>query len=88
MGYRFNRQRPVGDYIADFLCKELMLIIEVDGLTHQFEEVRENDVQREKTLETLGFTVIRFDDDEVLNDINNVRRTLLYFIETFEETKK
>jgi very-short-patch-repair endonuclease len=65
-----------------------MLIIEVDGLTHQFDEVRENDILREKALETLGFTVIRFDDDEVLNDIDNVRRTLMYFIETFEETKK
>jgi very-short-patch-repair endonuclease len=88
MGYRFNRQRPVGNYIADFLCKELMLIIEVDGLTHQFDEVRENDILRETALEALGFTVIRFDDDEVLNDIDNVRRTLMYFIETFEETKK
>lgn len=50
MGYRFNRQRPVGNYIADFLCKELMLIVEVDGLTHQFEEVSEKDDMREKAL--------------------------------------
>jgi len=88
MGYRFNRQRPVGEYIADFLCKELMLIIEVDGLTHQFEEVRNNDILREKELETLGFTIIRLDDDEVLNDIDNVKRTLMYFIEKYVERKK
>jgi very-short-patch-repair endonuclease len=83
MGYWFNRQRPVGKYIADFLCKELMLIIEIDGLTHQFEEVSENDILREEELEALGFAVIRFDDDEVLNDIDNVKRTLISFIETY-----
>lgn len=83
MGYWFNRQRPVGKYIADFLCKELMLIIEIDGLTHQFEEVSENDILLEEELEALGFTVIRFDDDEVLNDIDNVKRTLISFIETY-----
>lgn len=48
LGYRFNRQRPIGNYIADFMCKELMLIVEVDGLTHQFEEVAENDIRRAK----------------------------------------
>ena len=37
-GYSFRRQRPVLHYIADFMCKELKLIIEVDGITHQFEE--------------------------------------------------
>jgi very-short-patch-repair endonuclease len=83
MGYWFNRQRPVGNYNADFLCKELMLMIEIDGLTHQFEEVSENDILREEELEALGFAVIRFDDDEVLNDIDNVKRTLISFIETY-----
>ena len=39
LGYRFLRQRPIDRYIADFMCKELMLVIEVDGITHQFEEV-------------------------------------------------
>lgn len=38
-GYTFNRQRPVLNYIADFMCKEKKLIIEVDGITHTFEEV-------------------------------------------------
>ena len=50
LGYQFRRQRPILEYIADFMCKELMLIIEVDGLTHQWEEVAENDGRRQKGL--------------------------------------
>ena len=80
-GYAFLRQRPVGQYIADFLCKELMLIIEVDGMTHQFEEVVNNDLIRQRRLEAMGFTVIRFQDDEVLNELKNVERTLTTAIE-------
>lgn len=81
LGYRFLRQRPIDRYIADFMCKELMLVIEVDGITHQFEEVVRNDDIRQKRLEEMGFTVLRFQDEEVLNDLNNVERTLLRFIE-------
>ena len=88
MGYQFRRQRPVLNYIADFLCKELMLIIEIDGITHQWEEVAENDDKRTIKLEEIGFNIIRFTDDEVLNDIVNVNRTLTQFIEEFELRKK
>jgi len=88
MGYRFNRQRPVGNYIADFLCKELMLIIEVDGITHQFEEVNKKDIVREKALKEIGFTIIRFDDNEVLCDMANVERTLIHHIETYNNDNR
>ena len=47
-GFQFRRQRPVLNYIADFMCKELMLVIEVDGLTHHLEEVIRNDERRRK----------------------------------------
>lgn len=62
-----------------------MLIVEVDGLTHQFEEVAEKDKDREKNLRMMGFTVIRFNDDEVLHDIGNVERTLIQYVETFNK---
>ena len=68
-GYTFNRQRPVLNYIADFMCKELKLIIEVDGYSHTFDEVIENDKRRQKNLENAGFIVRRFTDDEVLRGI-------------------
>ncbi len=87
MGYRFHRQRPVGNYIADFLCKELMLIIEVDGLTHEFEEVAEKDLSREKKLREMGFAVIRFDDNEVLQDMVNVERALIHYIESYSDDR-
>ena len=71
-GFQFRRQRPVLNYNADFMCKELMLVIEVDGITHHYEEVIKKDEKRQKALETAGFTVIRFTDDEVLNNISAV----------------
>jgi very-short-patch-repair endonuclease len=85
MGYRFNRQKPIGGYIVDFLCKELRLIIEVDGLTHQFEEVAKKDIIREEELKAMGFTIIRFEGSDVLNDIANVERTLLHYVEIFHQ---
>src|SRR5690606_17429179 len=87
MGYQFRRQRPVLHYIADFMCKELMLIIEVDGITHQWEEVVIKDKIRENDLKNVGFTIIRFNDEEVLNNIDNVNRVIHAFIEEFEGKK-
>jgi very-short-patch-repair endonuclease len=83
MGFSFRRQRPILNFIADFMCKELMLIIEIDGLTHQWEEIAENDLLRSSALEEIGFTIIRFDDDEVLNDMENVNRTICFYIEEY-----
>ena len=71
-GYSFRRQRPVLNYIADFMCKELMLIVEVDGSIHELEDVRKNDEQRQKALEEAGFTVLRFTNHEVLTNIQRV----------------
>ena len=84
-GYQFRRQRPVLNYIADFMCMDLMLVIEVDGITHWDEEVVKKDEIRQKKLEEIGFTVIRFDDNDVLHDIENVERVLLGFVEDFEK---
>jgi very-short-patch-repair endonuclease len=84
-GYQFLRQRPVLNYIADFMCKELMLIIEVDGLTHQWEEVTLNDFKREQDLKEIGFTVLRFDDNDVLNHIDDVSYQIRDYIIDFKK---
>jgi very-short-patch-repair endonuclease len=63
------------------MCKELMLVIGVDGITHQWEEVIKNDKVRHSALEAAGFTVIRFTDEEVLNDIQSVHCYLEDWIE-------
>ena len=65
-GYEFRRQRPVLDYIADFMCFDLKLVIEVDGITHQWDETTEKDRRKEEALMEAGFTVMRFTDEEVL----------------------
>lgn len=80
-GFQFRRQRPVLNYIADFMCKELMLIIEVDGITHHWEETITKDETRQKALESVGFTVLRFTDGEVLNNIQAVQNYLEDWIE-------
>jgi len=80
-GFQFRRQRPVLNYIADFMCMELMLIIEVDGITHHSEEAIKKDEIRQKALEAAGFTVLRFTDDEVLNNIQAVYNYLEDWVE-------
>jgi very-short-patch-repair endonuclease len=75
-GFVFNRQRPALNYIADFMCKELKLIIEVDGYTHLLEDVIFNDKIRQINLEEAGFKVIRFKDEEVLREIDVVRNKI------------
>lgn len=86
-GLQFRRQRPVLNYIADFMCQEIKLIIEVDGWTHLFDEVAERDIQRQKDLEAAGFTVIRFCDEEVLNDINKVIERIEDKVEKLGKTR-
>ncbi len=85
-GYQFRRQRPVLKYIADFLCKELMLIVEVDGITHDTEETVAKDRQRESDLRKDGFKIVRFTDEEVLTNINGVAGQLATTVEELEKS--
>ena len=81
MNYTFLRQRPVLNYIADFMCFDLMLIVEVDGLSHDDERQATYDVKRDKELNSIGFTVLRFSDWEVLNRIETVSQMVMAWIE-------
>ena len=80
-GYQFRRQRPVLNYIADFMCRELLLIIEVDGITHDDAAAQIKDKKRTANLEAIGFTVIRFSDWEILNRITDVSIMIGQWIE-------
>ncbi len=80
MGYQFRRERPILNYIVDFVCFELMLVVEVDGYTHEFEETAAYDRKRDERLQEIGFTVLRFSGWLVLNDINVVSNTLVEWI--------
>jgi very-short-patch-repair endonuclease len=76
LGYPFLRQRPILNYIADFFCKDLQLIIEVDGFTHQFEETTQKDEKKDMDLRNAGFYVLRLTDKEIMENINNARRII------------
>ncbi len=82
-GYPFLRQRPVENYIVDFFCKDLKLIIEIDGKIHKFQKSK--DKKREEELLRLGYSIIRFQNEEVLYELFNVERTLENFIDEFEK---
>jgi very-short-patch-repair endonuclease len=86
-GFGFRRQRPVLHYIADFMCKELMLIIEVDGFTHEDPDVKKNDHVRQRCLEDAGFTVLRFTNEEVLESINEVKLKIENWIDSGKSVK-
>lgn len=71
-GYHFRRQHPIKQFIADFYCAKADLIVELDGGIHNNPDVHERDINRTAELENLGITVIRFTNEEVFNDIDNV----------------
>ncbi|GAB5506522.1 MAG: endonuclease domain-containing protein [Rhizobiaceae bacterium] len=72
MGLGFRRQFPVGRYIADFACPEKKIIVEVDGSQHAEEKQSAVDAVRSAELEKVGWTVLRFWNDEILRDIDGV----------------
>ena len=84
-GYQFTRQKPIAYYIADFFCNKLRLAVELDGYTHEFEETIEKDKKKEKYLNKLGISVLRFTDYQVYNDMGYVLRTIEGYILEFEQ---
>jgi very-short-patch-repair endonuclease len=87
-GYDFHRQKPIDNYILDFFCYDLLLGIEVDGYSHKILEVYNKDRVKEKRMNELGITILRFSDFEVLKDMENVIRAIEFFILEFEKTHK
>ncbi|PHN06715.1 endonuclease domain-containing protein [Flavilitoribacter nigricans] len=80
-GFQFRRQRSVLNYIADFMCKELLLIIEVDGITHDDTDAVKRDMERDRQLGLVGFTTLRFSSWEVLNQMGEVSRIIVDWID-------
>lgn len=76
MGLKFKRQCPIGDYIVDFKCVDIKLIIEIDGGQHNEEDIYKSDIERTKYLESLGYVVIRFWNDEIYTNIDGVMEKL------------
>jgi very-short-patch-repair endonuclease len=80
MGYDFDRQKPIDQFIVDFYCKSLLLAIEVDGAIHDSEEAQQRDQVRQSKLEGLGVRFLRFRDDDVRYNTNAVCLTIANWI--------
>ena len=76
-GYKFRRQHPLGLYIADFYCHEKRLVVEADGEIHLNPEAVEKDENRTAVLEQYGITVIRFSNQEVLEETDSVVQSII-----------
>lgn len=80
LGKKFNRQHVIGQYIVDFVCLEEMLVIEVDGGYHSQSQQEMLDNQRSEYLTAMGFTVIRFDNDKIIDEIYKVLKEICRYI--------
>jgi very-short-patch-repair endonuclease len=70
-GYKFRRQQPILDYIVDFYCSELKLIIEVDGEVHSNKESSEYDKHRDNILKINGYNIMRFSNTEIETELDS-----------------
>ena len=71
-GFAFNRQKPILNYIADFYCKELGLVVEIDGASHFSHEAYEKDQERDRQMRAIGLEIIRVIDGDVRKDADAV----------------
>lgn len=77
MGLPFRRQMPIDGRIVDFACPSMKLVVELDGSQHGEAAARSADAARDARLGELGWTIIRFWNDDVLHDIDNVCRHIV-----------
>lgn len=75
-GHKFRRQEPIGVYIVDFVCFERKLVIELDGAQHNSDEGRHSDLQRTEWLKSQGFTLLRFWNNEVNNNLDGILQVI------------
>ena len=80
-GYRFRRQFPIGNYIVDFVCREKKIIIEIDGGQHSQLDDIQHDIERTEFLNSEGYQVIRFWNNEINNNILGVYKKLQQIFE-------
>jgi len=74
---RFKRQHPIDIFIVDFYCHKCKLAIEVDGEIHLRETVKEYDYGRASDIEKLGIRILRFTNNEIIENIENVKKVIL-----------
>ena len=75
-GFKFRRQHPINIFIADFYCHQKKLVIELDGGIHNEQDQSEYDIGRSEELTKLGIKVIRFTNEEVMNNMESVLKSI------------
>jgi len=85
-GYKFRRQHPLHFFIVDFYCHELELIIEIDGKYHDKTEQIKKDQERTELLKFQNLKLVRFTNDEVMNELESVIEKLERFIKINPQT--
>ena len=88
MGVKFRRQHGIGHYIADFYCSELKLVIEIDGESHHSEAAQQYDQQRDDYMQALGIKTIRFNNNEVMQNIEGLHEYLQQYLNSVLSKKE
>lgn len=84
-GFDFHRQKPIDKFIVDFFCYKLRLCIEVDGVTHNDPLVQDRDRKKEARLKELGYNILRYQDNDVIDNIDGVILEIQNYIDRFED---
>ncbi|WP_082765269.1 MULTISPECIES: endonuclease domain-containing protein [unclassified Phenylobacterium] len=82
LGFRFRRQHPMGPYVLDFYCRELMLCVEIDGASHSLGDQPQRDVRRDRWLAARGVRTVRLSASSVLEDVDDAVGTIIGILET------
>lgn len=85
LGLKFRRQQIIRGFIVDFYCNEIGLVVEIDGPIHEEPDLLKNDMEKEKIFQMMGLSLIRFRNEEVLLNKNEVRRKLEILIGRIKE---
>ena len=85
---KFRRQHPISNYIADFYCHKIKLVIELDGGYHENKEVKMYDEKRENDIGEFGIKILRFRNEEIINNIESVLRKMNDTISAIQQENK
>ena len=81
---KFRRQHPIKYYIADFYCHKVRLVIELDGGIHNRKDVKEHDENRQAEIERFDLQILRFKNEQVMEDVESVLNEIREFLEKLE----
>ncbi len=87
-GYDFQRQKPLLDYIVDFYCAELKLVIELDGYSHDNENAQNKDNVRDARLKGYDLHILRFSNQNIYKELESVLITIKEYIISFEKAER